>query len=63
MFGDAAVTYSSNEHTEEIVQPREFMHGLRTGGPPDFVADAIVIKSGEPFSWGGNYLKVAFSQR
>lgn len=61
MMGD--VTHSANEHMEEILQPNAFMHGLRCGGPPDCVADAIIVKAGEGYSWGGNYLKMAFSQR
>ncbi len=40
------------------------MNGLRTGGKHNgYVCDAVVIRSGEPFLSGQNYLQVAFSQR
>ena len=64
MYGNQGVGFSSTEHMEEILQPNVFMHGLRTGGAAnDYLADAIIIKSGERFSNGSNWLKVAFSQR
>jgi hypothetical protein len=64
MMGGGGITHSANEHMEEILQSNAFMHGLRCGGPPDCMADAIIVKAGEPFAaTGGNYLKVAFSQR
>jgi hypothetical protein len=46
-----------------VLQDQQFMIG-RTGGPENsYVADAVVVKSGEPFASGMNYLRVAFSQR
>ena len=35
----------------------------RTGGPPDYVADSIVVKTGQPFSNGTNFIRVAWKQR
>jgi hypothetical protein len=57
--------FSTNfsQHYEQVLQDQEFMVG-RTGGPQNgFVADAIVIKSGELFSSGQSYERVAFSQK
>jgi len=62
-MGRTKFTGSFSEHLENNVEPVEFMHGLRTGGPPSFTVDAWVIRSGQPFSTGENWLRVAFSQR
>ena len=52
-----------SEHYENYLQEQEFMVG-RTGGPSNnFLADAVVIKSGESFANGMNYLKCCFSQK
>lgn len=52
-----------SEHYENYLQEQEFLVG-RTGGPGNnFLADAVVLKSGESFSNGMNYLKVCFSQK
>ena len=52
-----------SEHYEAYLQEQEFMVG-RTGGPGNnFLADAVVLKSGESFSNGMNYLKCCFSQK
>jgi len=63
MMGRSKFTGSFSEHLENNVEPVEFMHGLRTGGPPSYAVDAWVIRSGQPFSTGQNWLRVAFSQR
>jgi hypothetical protein len=64
MMGRSKFTGSFSEHLENNVEPVEFMHGgLRTGGPPSFMVDAWVIRSGQPFSTGQNWLRVALSQR
>ena len=40
------------------------MHGLKTGGQRNgFICDAVLTKSGEPFSSGENFMHVSFSQR
>jgi hypothetical protein len=63
ILGKSKFSGSFSEHMEAIVQPKEFMHGLRSGGPPDFEVDAIVIRNGEPFANGQNWLRVTFSQK
>jgi hypothetical protein len=64
MMGHSKFTGSFSEHLENNVEPVEFMHGLRTGGPPSYVVDAWVIRSGQPFSsTGQNWLRTAFSQK
>ena len=58
--------FSGNFSTklEPVLQPSVFMNGLRTGGARNrFLCDAIVIKSGEPFASGQNWMRIAFSQR
>ena len=63
MWGRPQCNVHFSEHYEQVLQDQEFMVG-RTGGPSNgFMADAIVIKSGESFSNGMNHLRVAFSQR
>lgn len=58
------VTTSTNEHFENILQPNVFMNGLRTGGrAAGFVCDGIVVRSGEPFANGDNFLWCEFSQK
>jgi len=63
--GRGKVTMSTSEHYEPVLQPASvFMNGLRTGGQVNgLICDAIVIKSGEPFANGDNWLKVEFSQK
>jgi hypothetical protein len=64
LFGSTRFHGSFSEHYEQVLQDQAFQHGLRTGGPAnDFIADAIVIKSGEPFTDGQNHKYVSFSQR
>ena len=46
------------------MEPKQFMHGFRTGGKiNNYRCDAVVIRSGEAFSNGENFLKIAFSQK
>lgn len=64
MWGQPKVTASTSEHFELIVQPNVFQNGLRTGGrASDFVCDGIVVRSGEPFANGENWLWCEFQQR
>lgn len=64
LMGRTKFTGSFSEHLEANVEPVEFMHGgLRTGGPPSCMVDAWVIRSGQPFSTGQNWLRASFSQR
>ncbi|WP_437193668.1 type IV secretory system conjugative DNA transfer family protein [Planctomicrobium sp. SH527] len=58
--------YSGNfsQHYESTLQAASFMHGLRTGGVANgYVCDCFVIRSGEPFSSGENWLATSFDQR
>lgn len=64
LMGRSRFNGSFSQHYEYVLQPNVFMNGLRTGGPANrYVVDAIVIRSGEPFSHGQNYLWTSFSQR
>lgn len=64
LLGNSKVTSSVSEHYEYVLQPNVFMNGLRTGGRINgYQADAIVIKSGEPFRNGQNWLFTTFDQR
>jgi hypothetical protein len=60
-FGHNAYTGNFSEHYEPVLQPNAFMSGLRTGR--DGVSDAILIRSGEPFPNGANYLKCTFTRK
>lgn len=63
LFGQSRLTGSFSEHYENIVQENVFMNGLRTGGKANGLAcDAIVIKSGLPFSTGENWIHRTFLQ-
>lgn len=64
MLGRSNYTGSFSEHYEQILQNNVFLSGLRTGGPANgLVADAILIRSGEPFAGGQSYLHCSFSQK
>ncbi|HKN85650.1 MAG TPA: hypothetical protein VJV04_02200 [Nitrospiraceae bacterium] len=63
MRGYCEANVNAHQHMAPVLESREFMHGLRTGGPPHCVADAIVLRTGLPFSTGQSYMKVAFKQR
>ncbi len=63
LLGRNGFTGSFSEQYENVVQENVFMNGLRTGGRANgCLCDAIVIKSGEPFSSGENWLLRTFSQ-
>jgi hypothetical protein len=62
-MGSAGGNCTVSEHYENVLQEQEFMIG-RTGGPAnDFLCDAVVLKSGEPFADGNNHLFTTFSQK
>lgn len=64
-FG-AQSQYSSSfqEHLEHALPPWEFMNGLRTGSPANnYQVDAVLVRSGVPFSNGLPLLDVTFDQR
>jgi hypothetical protein len=60
-FGNSTYTGNFSEHYEQILHANVFMGGLRTGR--DGVSDAILIRSGEPFPNGTNYLKCTFTRK
>lgn len=63
LFGRHRMTGSFSTHYEHTLQPRAFLHGLRTGGNANGrMVDAYVIRSGEPFSSGENYVFATFKQ-
>jgi len=63
LYGNSRFNGSFSEHYEQVLQDDAFMVG-RTGGPANgYLADAVVLKSGEPFASGKNYLKTTFDQR
>lgn len=59
IFGQSPYRGSFNETYQPVLQPRQFMTGLRSSGG---VVDGIVVRSGKPFATGENYLRVAFKQ-
>jgi type IV secretory pathway TraG/TraD family ATPase VirD4 len=62
--GRSQLVTSTSEHFEYILQPNRFMNGLRTGGSiNNLMCDAIVVRSGQPFANGNNWLQVAFRQQ
>ena len=63
MVGGGKVTSSTNTSWLPVLQNNAFMKGLRTGGRANgFLTDAIVVRNGELFADGRNWMKVAFSQ-
>lgn len=63
-FGKQRLTSNFSTHFERIVEPNQLMHGLRTGGAANrYVVDSMLVKTGEPFSNGRNWMQVSFSQR
>jgi type IV secretory pathway TraG/TraD family ATPase VirD4 len=64
LYGEPKVSASTSQSIENIVENREFMQGLRTGGPANgLVVDGVVVRSGELFSNGEAWMRVAFSQK
>ena len=64
LMGPGKLTTSTNEHYELILQPSVFQNGLRTGSKSaGFICEGIVVRSGESFSSGQNFIWVAFSQK
>jgi hypothetical protein len=55
---------SVSQHIENELENRVFMQNLRTGGEANgCIVDGIVVRSGQPFSNGKAWLKVAFRQK
>ncbi len=63
LMGRSKYTGSFNQHFEKVLQDNAFMNGLRTGGHANgLLCDCIVVRSGEPFASGQNWLWTSFSQ-
>jgi hypothetical protein len=64
LTGKLQFSSNFNQKFEPILQPNIYMHGMRTGGPANrFMVDGIVVRNGEPFSNGENWLWCTFSQK
>ena len=63
-FPDRTLTHNYSQSYEPILQEQVFMGGLRTGGPANrHCSDAIILKLGEPFANGENWLLCSFSTK
>jgi hypothetical protein len=63
IMGNAKVSTNASEHYEAMLKPNLLMNGLRTGGRANgLICDAVVIRSGEAFADGRNWLWREFSQ-
>ncbi|MHC5540039.1 type IV secretory system conjugative DNA transfer family protein [Singulisphaera rosea] len=62
MCGRSGFNSSFSSQYQPILQSNAFSTGLATGGPPDWIAEAIVIRSGQPFSSGEAWHRAAFRQ-
>ncbi len=63
LMGRTKVSSSASEHYEAILKPNVLMNGLRTGGRANKrICDAIVMRSGEAFANGQNWLWREFRQ-
>jgi hypothetical protein len=63
LFGQPKLTGSFSEQYAPVLQENVLINGLRTGGiANDLACDAIVIRSGEAFSNGENWLRCTFLQ-
>jgi hypothetical protein len=63
LYGDSQFSSSFSQHMAPVLDESAFMTG-RTGGPENgYVADAVVVKSGESFAGGASFLRLTFSQR
>ena len=63
IMGHPQSSVSASESYQPVLQPTVFLSGLRTGGPPHNIVDGIVLRTGQPFSTGEQYLMVPFRQK
>ncbi|MCZ2343628.1 MAG: TraM recognition domain-containing protein [Bacteroidales bacterium] len=64
LTGQAKYTSNFSQHMDNTLEVNAFLHNLRTGGQAnDFMCDAIVLRTGEPFASGENFLRTSFSQK
>lgn len=62
--GPGHYSRSFSEHRDYIVQPGQFLNGMRTGGPRNkFIVDGLLVRSGVPFANGLPITRVSFDQR
>ncbi len=61
--GRSRLTSNFSTQLEAVIQPRAFLNGLRCGGPEnDFLTDVIIVRTGETFADGENFLRATFRQ-
>lgn len=61
--GHSRLTSNFSTQLEAVIQPRAFLNGLRCGGPENsFLTDVIIVRTGEPFANGENFLRATFRQ-
>lgn len=64
IFGGNSTSGQISQSYQDVLKSVELLTGLRCGGTQSgLLVDGIVIRSGRPFAWGQNYLKLAFNQR
>ena len=64
VWGQTNLSVAASETYQPTLQPAAFLRNLRSGGPPDYVVDAVVLRTGQPFNASGeNYLITSFKQR
>lgn len=64
LMGQSRYSGNFSQSFESTLQINAFLHGLRTGGAANnFLCDAYVLRSGEPFANGENHLLTSFSQK
>lgn len=64
VLGNTRFGGNFSQHYEDVLQSNVFMNGLRTGGKANrFLCDSIIVRSGEPFTSGLNWLWAVFKQR
>ncbi|HEY7327645.1 MAG TPA: type IV secretory system conjugative DNA transfer family protein [Gemmataceae bacterium] len=64
LWGQSKTSATTRHSMRKILEHREFMQGMRTGGPEnDYKVDGLVVRSGTPFSTGEAFLRVEFDQR
>jgi len=64
LMGRSRVSSNASEHYEFMLKPNLLMNGMRTGGMANnLICDAVVMRSGEAFSDGRNWMWREFSQQ
>jgi hypothetical protein len=64
LMGRSRYSSSFSQAFESTLQANAFLHGLRCGGAANgLMCDAYVIRTGEPFASGENWLRTSFSQK